>query len=173
MRQEKLAILGFHNWVSPFSIFNRMFESYWRYIRKLVFSHFYHLFRLLYHEIDKKSMKSWRCHDEILTPFGWNLRRAASDEIKSVLSLPAKRDFIAKWFHPTLVGFIPSARTDLTEKRRLQKQSSFFLAGAEGLDSRANCALGLPRSRTSTGSSLCAVSPSSPPAHSKRKGTEC
>ena len=24
----------------------------------------------LYHEIDKKSMKSWRCHDEILTSFG-------------------------------------------------------------------------------------------------------
>ena len=46
------------------------------------------------------------------------------------------------------------------------------LAGAEGLDSRANCALGLPRSRTSTGSSLCAVSPSSPPAHSKRKRNE-
>ena len=30
-----------------------------------------------------------------------------------------------------------------------------------GVDSRANCALGLPRSRTSTGSSLCAASPSS------------
>ena len=27
VRQEKLAILGFHNRVSPFSIFNRMFES--------------------------------------------------------------------------------------------------------------------------------------------------
>ena len=32
VRQEKLAILGFHNQVLPFSIFNRMFESYWRYI---------------------------------------------------------------------------------------------------------------------------------------------
>ena len=33
---------------------------------------------------------------------------------------------------------------------------------AAGLDSRANCALGLPRSRTSTGSPLCTVSPSNP-----------
>ena len=32
-----------------------------------------------------------------------------------------------------------------------------------GFDSRANYALGLPRSRTSTGSSLCTVSPSNPP----------
>ena len=31
-----------------------------------------------------------------------------------------------------------------------------------GFDSRANYALGLPRSRTSTGSSLCTVSPSNP-----------
>ena len=31
-----------------------------------------------------------------------------------------------------------------------------------GFDSRANCALGLPRSRTSTGSSLCTASPSNP-----------
>jgi len=27
VRQEKLAILGFHNQVSPFSIFNRMFDA--------------------------------------------------------------------------------------------------------------------------------------------------
>lgn len=27
-----MAILGFHNQVSPFSIFNRMFKSYWRYL---------------------------------------------------------------------------------------------------------------------------------------------
>jgi len=31
-----------------------------------------------------------------------------------------------------------------------------------GFDSRTNCVLGLPRSRTSTGSSLCTVSPSNP-----------
>ena len=31
-----------------------------------------------------------------------------------------------------------------------------------GFDSRANCALGLPRSQTSTGSLLCAASPSNP-----------
>ena len=43
-----------------------------------------------------------------------------------------------------------------------------FLVEAAGLDSRANCALGLPRSRTSTGSPLCTVSPSSP-LHDKEK----
>ena len=37
-----------------------------------------------------------------------------------------------------------------------------FLAQREGFDSRANCALGLPQSRTSTGSPLCTVSPSNP-----------
>ena len=30
MQQEKLAIPGFHNQVSLFSVFNRIFESYWR-----------------------------------------------------------------------------------------------------------------------------------------------
>ena len=43
-----------------------------------------------------------------------------------------------------------------------------FLVEAAGLDSRANGALGLPRSRTSTGSPLCTVSPSSP-LHDKEK----
>ena len=36
------------------------------------------------------------------------------------------------------------------------------MAQEEGFDSRANCALGLPRSRTSTGSPLCTDSPSNP-----------
>ena len=41
---------------------------------------------------------------------------------------------------------------------------------ATGFDSRANCALGLPRSRTSTGSSLCTDSPSNPTILVKQKG---
>ena len=45
-----------------------------------------------------------------------------------------------------------------TTKRGNHKGCLYHL----GLDSRANCALGLPRSRTSTGSSLCSASPSSP-----------
>ena len=65
---------------------------------------------------------------------GWNLQPSASDEIKSVLSLPAKRDFITKWFHPTLVGFIPSVRTDLVEKSHPLTRMAFFLPGAEGLE---------------------------------------
>ena len=51
--------------------------------------------------------------------------------------------------------------------RPLTRPIPVSLAGAEGLDSRANCALGLPRSRTSTGSPLCTVSPSSPPTHAQ------
>ena len=43
-------------------------------------------------------------------------------------SLPAKRDFITKWFHPTLVGFIPSARTDLVEKSQVEIRLGFFLS---------------------------------------------
>ena len=55
-----------------------------------------------------------------------------------------------------------------SEKNRQDSvETCRFLAGAEGLDSRANCALGLPRSRTSTGSPLCTVSPSSPPTHAQ------
>ena len=46
---------------------------------------------------------------------GWNLRRAASDEIKSASSIPTKSDFIAKRFHPTQVGFLPPS-ADLVEK---------------------------------------------------------
>ena len=53
------------------------------------------------------------------------------------------------------------------EKIKPKLKNFGFLAGAEGLDSRANCALGLPRSRTSTGSPLCTVSPSSPPTHAQ------
>ena len=41
--------------------------------------------------------------------------------------------------------------------------------GSGVIPSRANCALGLPRSRPSIGRSLCAVSPSNPTAPSKRK----
>ena len=53
-------------------------------------------------------MKSERGSDEI---FG------APPQMKLNPSpLPAKRDFIAKRFHPTKVGFIPAARTDLVEK---------------------------------------------------------
>ena len=37
-----------------------------------------------------------------------------------------------------------------------------FFAERMGFDSRANYALGLPRSRTSTGSPLCTASPSNP-----------
>ena len=64
---------------------------------------------------------------------GWNLQPAASDEITSVPPLPAKRDFITKWFHPTLVGFIPSARTDLTEKSTCLRKC-FFLAERWGFE---------------------------------------
>ena len=39
---------------------------------------------------------------------------------------------------------------------------SLLLVDQLGLDSRANCALGLPRSRTSTGGSLCTASPQNP-----------
>ena len=53
-------------------------------------------------------MKSSLCSDEI----------CFADEIKSVL-LPTKLDFVTKWFHSTIVGFIPSARTDLVEKKHL------------------------------------------------------
>ena len=41
---------------------------------------------------------------------GWNLRRAASDEIKSAFHRPAKRDFIAKRFHPPKVDFFRRRR---------------------------------------------------------------
>ena len=38
-----------------------------------------------------------------------------------------KSDFITKWFHPTIVVFIPSVRTDLVEKREQVKDLlSFF-----------------------------------------------
>ena len=47
--------------------------------------------------------------------FGWNLRRTASDEIKSASPIPTKSDFIAKRFHPTQVGFLPPS-ADLVEK---------------------------------------------------------
>ena len=52
-------------------------------------------------------------------------------------------------------------------KKRPSK--TVFLVEAAGLDSRANYALGLPRSRTSTGSPLCTVSPSTHrrPYHAK------
>ena len=46
---------------------------------------------------------------------GWNLRRIASDEIKSASPIPTKSDFIAKRFHPTQVGFLPPS-ADLVEK---------------------------------------------------------
>ena len=54
------------------------------------------------------------------------------------------------------------------ERIRKRNHQTFYCSNdslvveATGLDSRANCALGLPRSWTSTGSPLCAVSPSSP-----------
>ena len=38
----------------------------------------------------------------------------------------------------------------------------WFVVEMMGFDSRANYALGLPRSQTSTGSLLCAASPSNP-----------
>ena len=50
----------------------------------------------------------------------------------------------------------------ISKKRTPAREVLLFLVEAAGLDSRANYALGLPRSRTSTGSPLCAVSPSSP-----------
>ena len=46
----------------------------------------------------------------------------------------------------------------------------FLLVQVTGFDSRANCALGLPRSRTSTGSSLCTDSPSNPITFIKQNG---
>ena len=55
----------------------------------------------------------------------------------------------------------PRKRPRFKRKEHLQMQV-LFLAQAEGFDSRANCALGLPRSRTSTGSPLCTDSPSNP-----------
>ena len=65
----------------------------------------------------------------------WNpsdarMKSANADEIKSVLSLPAKRDFITKWFHPTEVGFNPSVRTDLVEKKHpLSADKGCFFSG--------------------------------------------
>ena len=46
--------------------------------------------------------------------------------------------------------------------QNLSVQLTLIVVRVTGLDSRANCALGLPRSRTSPGSPLCADSPSSP-----------
>ena len=59
----------------------------------------------VFNEIAKGAMKSERPR----------MKSANADEIKSVL-LPTKSDFITKRFHPTIVGFIPSERTDLVEK---------------------------------------------------------
>ena len=67
---------------------------------------------------------------------GWNLQPMASDEIKSVLIIPTKSDFITKWFHPTGVGFIPSARTDLVEKSTHclgRQMCAFFWCGWQDL----------------------------------------
>ena len=98
---------------------------------------------LLYHTIVNKSRRSLAslmksCYARWNpSKLGWNLRRAASDEIKSVLSLPAKQDFITKWFHPTLVGFIPSARTDLVEKSTCGSKC-FFLGWVVEFESTAS-----------------------------------
>ena len=45
-------------------------------------------------------------------------------EIKSVLSLPAKRDFITKWFHPPQVDFFRRRRISL--KKHLLSQVLFW-----------------------------------------------
>ena len=57
-------------------------------------------------EIAQCAMKSSRCSDEI----------CLADEIKSV-HIPTKSDFITKVISSTEGGFIPSARTDLVEKK--------------------------------------------------------
>ena len=57
---------------------------------------------------------------------GWNLRRAASDEIKSVLS-PREAGFHREAISSTAGGFIPSARTDLVEKSQVEIRLGFFL----------------------------------------------
>ena len=79
---------------------------------------------MIFNEIAQGAMKSSLRSDEI----------CSADEIKSVL-LPTQSDFITKWFHPTKVGFIPSARTDLVEKKHpLSTDKGCFFSGApEGI----------------------------------------
>ena len=65
-------------------------------------------------EIVLRTMKSERGSDEIFSvPPQMKLN-------PSSLSC-RKADFIAKRFHPTIVGFIPSVRTDLIKKRGYEK----------------------------------------------------
>ena len=61
---------------------------------------------------------------------------------------------------------IPSENKTSTTTRAVL----ILLVRMTGLDSRANCALGLPRSRTSTGSPLCTDSPSNPAIYTKQNG---
>ena len=77
---------------------------------------------LLYHTFRDKSRRE-SCISQMKSCYarwnpsklGWNLRRVASDEIKSALTIPTKSDFIAKRFHLTQVGFLPPS-ADLVEK---------------------------------------------------------
>ena len=99
-------------------------------------------------------MKSWRCHDEILTPFGWNLQPAASDEIKSAYHLPALAGFHRDAISSTAGGFLPPT-ADLTEKSHSLSRMAFFLAGAGGFEP-ATHGFG-DRYSTSWAIPLCAV----------------
>ena len=60
-------------------------------------------------------------------------------------------------------------RVNRIEKDTTSVVSFPILVRMTRLDSRANCALGLPRSRTSTGSPLYTDSPSSPTTHTTQK----
>ena len=49
-----------------------------------------------------------------------------------------KADFIAKRFHPTIVGFIPSVRTDLVEKRPSRNRLGLFSGWGIGIRTPTN-----------------------------------
>ena len=71
---------------------------------------------------------------------GWNLRRIASDEIKSASTNPTKSDFIAKRFHPTQVGFLPPS-ADFVEKSTHclgRQMCAFFWWGMVDSDHRSH-----------------------------------
>ena len=71
-----------------------------------------------------QTRKEWNraSHDEIRARLGWNLRRSASDEIKSASTSCRKADFIAKRFHPPKVDFF--------RRRRISLQKAPARAGA-------------------------------------------
>ena len=83
---------------------------------------------------DPKRMKScWARWNP--SKLGWNLRRVASDEMKSATTLPAKRDFITKWFHPPQVDF--SRRRRIKLKKAKSYDLAFFWWGMVDSDHRS------------------------------------